>query len=115
MRQILGQLSPLLLRRLLLPARSLLRLLRPQKSRPPRRSSLPPFQYVALLGIPPAPRKVHGPQRHGRNSASIRTKTGRALGPEESLSQERRSLLPFSFLQRPRRSHRTHRRSPLRL
>src|SRR5271155_5032792 len=99
MRQILEQLPPLLLRRLLFPPRGLLRLRLPQKNRPPRRSSLPSFQHVALLGIPPAPRKVPRPQRHGRNSPGGCAKTSRTLGRQKSLSQERRRLLPFSFLQ----------------
>src|SRR5258705_7299096 len=98
MRQDLRQRPPLVLRRLLLPPRSRLRLRLIEKDRPPRKSCQPRLQHVALFRASPPSRRLHRSKRHRRHPPRGLAPAGLPPVADETLFSTRQRLFSLPSL-----------------
>src|SRR5215472_3499999 len=99
MRENLGECTAVVLRGVLFSSRSVLRLRGAEEDCPPRKSCCALLQYVALFGTAAAVQGLYRDDSHWRHAAGSFEEAWCRVGAQESVHQERCSLLPFSFVQ----------------
>src|SRR5690348_11752175 len=111
MRENVGKYTKILLRRMLFASGSFLRLRLHETECTPRESGWTRVQYVAVRRTPPSAGRLSACCSDRGNAAGGSAEACSALGNRQTLSEERRGLLPFSLIQRPGCGDRVGRRA----
>src|SRR5690348_1924538 len=111
MRENVGEYTKILLRRMFFASGSILRLRLHETECAPREPGRTRVQYVAVRRTPATAGRFPACDSDRGNAASGGAETCSKLGDRQTLSEERRGLLPFSLIQRPGCGHRARGRA----